>query len=116
MKAGWHLGQVLERHGITMDDVLRESRRLETSRASDRRLALARQCLRRREPGRSYVDAGIAKPRSGRPLGRKHVQLASAGGRLSRRARGKLLRAVNALLAARGVAPIEATNALRADA
>ena len=101
------LADFLTEQRISVEELLRVSRHLESWRGADRALAVRRRELRRGEPGRSYAEAGIAKPRSGRALGRKHVQLALSGIRLPRVARAKLVRALTVIAARRGQTAID---------
>ena len=48
------------------------------------------QELRRSGKGSGYADAGIAEPRSGRGVSRRHVEAALAGQPLASRFRAKL--------------------------
>ena len=104
------LSSFLARHDIAPEHVLAVSRRIERRSCADRDLAAARARKRRTQPEATYLDAGIAKPRSGCGVGRLHLNGALAGVLLRRRPRAKLLRALNAILAARGAAPVTATE------
>lgn len=100
----------LNKHEIALEHLLDVSRRLERRRRTDRQLALARKHLRRSagdEP-KSYAAADVSKPRSGRGLGRLRLGTALAGGTLPRQPRAKLIRAVNAILTARGTPTVGA--------
>jgi hypothetical protein len=104
-----HLQTFLDTHQLSAAALLRASNQLEAYRLSDRVLARQRARQRQRAPGESEPGhAGLAKPRSGRPLSAQQLSAALLARPLPPKVRGKLLRAVNALLARRGVAPVQA--------
>jgi len=88
--------------GIKDEDILAVSRYLESLRGKDRELLRLRALKRKNNPQLSYADAGIEKPRSGRPIRRPHLDAAKNDVPLPRPVRSKILRAVNALLARQG--------------
>lgn len=92
----------LESKGLKDEDILRRSRRLETLRSKDRELRRLREAKRRRSPQQSYQEAGIEKPRSGRPLRKEHLEAARNDIPVPRPVRTKIVRAVNALLGKSG--------------
>lgn len=93
---------------ISPDALLQASRRLESLRSSDRELVLAREAHRRKGAKESYDEAGIQKPRSGRPLRPGHVQAAMSDRPVPGPVRTKFVRAVNHLLQKKGQEPIRA--------
>ena len=90
------LEEILRRDGISEDELLRISKRLEEWTPDDRRLAGVRARHRRLPGHAAYEDVGLAKPRSGRGIGRKHLRAALAGRPIPRVPRAKLARAVAA--------------------
>jgi hypothetical protein len=103
--AAWMTERALDRKALLFASVSLEQHRVE-----DRRRRLGREALRRAGkasgPG-AYLEAGVAKPRSGRPLSASMLDAAWAGKPLPQRVRAKLLRAVNLLLSRAGAAPVE---------
>jgi len=100
----------LERHQITPEHLLDISRRIERKTPADRLLAATRARVRRGPELGSYAEAGIAKPRSGRGLGRLRLGSALDGASLPPRPRAKLVRAVNVILAARGTTTVSSAD------
>nr|PZM92381.1 MAG: hypothetical protein DIU72_06635 [Pseudomonadota bacterium] len=88
--------------GIKDEEILAVSRRLETLRGKDRELLRLRARKRKSAPQQSYAEAGIEKPRSGRPLRPVDLEAARNDVPLPRKVRSKILRAVNALLSRKG--------------
>ncbi len=88
--------------GLDANKILRASERLERVRDEDRELMRRRAEKRRRNAGQSYADAGLAKPRSGRPLRPGHVAAVMADRPVPGPVRTKVVRAVNALLQKKG--------------
>lgn len=100
------LQTIFSEQSITVDELVRESVRIEQITPRDRQLRLARKIHRRNAQGTSYADAGIEKPRSGAPLHAHMVERALRGGRVSRKQRAKILRALNNALLRRGQRPV----------
>ena len=90
------LGDFLTKHKLDPRRVLAASKNLEALRPEDRKIRLARVNVK------AGVDAAkelaAQKRRSGRAVSGPALRKALAGGKLPRRARGRLLRAVNAVL------------------
>jgi hypothetical protein len=94
------LAQVLQSNGIRPKALLRVSQQLEAATDEDAKLLAARAAKREKKDG-SYADAGIAKPHSGRGVSERSLAAALAGQAVPQRVRGKLLRAVNHVLASK---------------
>lgn len=104
-----HLQTFLDTHQLSPAALLRASSQLEAHRLEDRVLARQRAQQRHRSPGaKEPAQLNLAKPRSGRPLSAQQLSAALVARPLPPKVRGKLLRAVNALLARRGVEPVQA--------
>jgi hypothetical protein len=88
--------------GLDTKQILQTSERLESVRDEDRQLIRRRAEKRRRNAGQSYADAGIGKPRSGRPLRPGHIQAAMEDKPVPAPVRGKMVRAINRLLQKKG--------------
>jgi len=88
--------------GIKDEDILAVSRRLETLRSKDRELRRQRALKRRTAPQKSYDEAGIEKPRSGRPLQPGHLEAAKNDIPVPGPVRTKLVRAINEILSKQG--------------
>jgi hypothetical protein len=96
--------QFVEEKQISKDAVVHASRRLEAYAEGDREL-LQKRAVKRRDKDRKdkpYAELGIGKPKNGRGASDQQWQLALADKPLGRKARGKLLRAVNAVLSRKG--------------
>lgn len=92
----------LSSKGLSEEQILRRSQRLERLTSKDRDLQRQRESKRRNDPRTSYEAAGIAKPRSGRRLRPEHVQAAMQDVPLPGPVRTKMLRTVNSLLQGKG--------------
>jgi hypothetical protein len=92
----------IESKGITAAQVATTSRRVEAYDETSRVL-LAKRTTKRRvkeTSDKKYADLGIAKPAtSGRGVSQQQIELAVADKAISRKLRGKILRAVNVILA-----------------
>ena len=102
--------QFLTDKNITSETLLRLSRQLE-SRGSEGRVLSRKRVARRRDKdaqGKSYESLSLAKPKSGRGLSVQQLQAALGDRPLPARVRGKLVRAVNAVLGTLGGSPVEA--------
>jgi hypothetical protein len=92
----------IESKGITAAHLASASRRVEALDSASRGLLVKRVAKRRvkETADKKYADLGIAKPTtSGRGLSQQQIELALADREISRKARGKILRAVNVILA-----------------
>jgi hypothetical protein len=92
----------LESKGITATQVATTSERVEAFDAASRTLIVKRAGKRRvaETKDKKYAELGIEKPKtSGRAISSKQVEAALADKELTRKARGKILRAVNVILA-----------------
>ncbi|MGA9521452.1 MAG: hypothetical protein WBV82_08315 [Myxococcaceae bacterium] len=90
--------EFLNQKGISVEQIIRASTSIETRHGRDRSLARERADMRRTGMERPYVDAGVEKPRSGRSVSMRQVQAALSNQPLPPKVRGKLSRAVNAVL------------------
>jgi hypothetical protein len=99
---------VLSEHGISAESLVRVSRQLEALGLDGRALRQRRWKKRKHEADTSYAAANLAKPSSGRGISAQQMQAALSGQPLPPRVRGKLVRAVNALLVKRGAPALEA--------
>jgi hypothetical protein len=90
----------------------RLSAQLEARSEEDRALALKRSAKRRDKEiqGKPYAELGIRKPKSGRGVSAQQLQAALADQQLPSRVRGKLVRAVNALLTRKGGEPVPSAS------
>ena len=91
------LSDFLTKHKIDSRRIVAASHHLEALQPEDRRIRLAR--VNAKGGVESAKELAAQKRRSGRPLSPPAVRKALAGGKLPRRARGRVLRAVNAVLA-----------------
>lgn len=92
----------IESKGITAAQVATTSRRIEAYDETSRGLLVKRASKRRvkETADKKYVDLGLAKPdTSGRGISQQQIEAAMADKELSRKARAKILRAVNVILA-----------------
>jgi len=90
------LADFLTKHKIDPRRVLAASKHLEGLRPEDRKVRLAR--INAKNGVDSAKELAAQKRRSGRAVSGPALRKALAGGALPRRARGRLLRAVNAVL------------------
>lgn len=100
----------LNQKGLEPKQILLVSQRLECVRDEDRILMRRREARRRENPGKSYEELGIAKPRSGRPLRPGHIEAALADKPIPGPVRSKVVRAVNFLLQKKGQEPVRAPD------
>jgi hypothetical protein len=89
------LSTFLESKKITVGSLLAASNRLETRTPEDHALVLARVDAKK---NKKEGAAPIAKPKSGRGVSKKIVDVAVAGGAITKRARAKILRAASHLV------------------
>jgi hypothetical protein len=91
------LGDFLKKHKVDPRRVVAVSRRLEALQPEDRVIRMARQRAKGGDDGAKELAS--KKPRSGRPVSKPALDRALVGKTLPRRARARVLRAVNAVLA-----------------
>ena len=96
--------QFLNDKQIDTKAITRLSAQLEAHSEADVALVRKRWAKRRDKDtqGKSYTELGIAKPRSGRGVSEQQLRAAIAEQPLPPRVRGKIVRAVNALLGKKG--------------
>ena len=82
--------------------ILRASARAEAAGKEGRKLLVTRATKRRTDAQKTYADAGLAKPPTGRGLGEGHIQQAIGDKPLPRKVRAKLVRAIALLLGKKG--------------
>ena len=97
----------LEEKKITPPMIARVSARLEEGGKEGRASLEQRRVKRRKEPTKSYADASLAKPPSGRGITVKQIQAAMKDVQLTRKARTKIMRAVGAILSKKGGGQID---------
>ncbi|MFP2958688.1 hypothetical protein ACLEPN_12770 [Myxococcus sp. 1LA] len=102
--------QFLTDKNIPSEKLLRLSRQLESNGSEGRTLRTKRVASRRGKDtqGKSYESLSIAKPKSGRGISTQQLQAALGDRPLPARVRGKLVRAVNAVLGKQGGSPVDA--------
>ena len=94
-----NFSEFIQQNEITAAALVATSKGLENFTSSDRELMSKRHVARGAKDKKSYEELNLAKAaHSGRGVSINTVNRAIAGTKLSRLARGKLLRAVNALL------------------
>lgn len=93
---------VLKQHGIATPQLVAKSNEVEALQDEDLALVAKRAEKRAKTPDQGYDKLGIAKPRTGRGVTKLQVEAALADKPIPRRARAKALRAVNAMLKAKG--------------
>jgi hypothetical protein len=100
--------QFLTQQQLDTRAVVRLSAQLEGHSDGDRLLEHKRWNKRRDKDsqGKSYAELGIGKPKSGRGASERQLQAALSDQPLSPRVRGKIVRAVNALLTRKGASPV----------
>jgi hypothetical protein len=91
------LGDFMKKHKIDPRRVVAVSRRLEALQPEDRAIRMARQLAKGGDDGAKELAA--KKPRSGHPASKPALDRALLGQTIPRRARARVLRAVNAVLA-----------------
>ncbi len=96
--------QFLNDQQLQPEALVRLSSQLEARAEEDRKLAKQRSDKRRdkEKQGKPYAELGIGKPRSGRGVSVQQVHAALEDKPLSPKVRGKLVRAVNAVLSKKG--------------
>ncbi|MBM4377988.1 MAG: hypothetical protein FJ086_01580 [Deltaproteobacteria bacterium] len=98
--------EVIRGAGLSAEQVLRRSATLERKGQEGRARAQAR--WKQRQLGEKKDYAGMARPPSGRGVSERQWEAALADRPLPGTVRGKLLRAVQAVLARRGLPPVDA--------
>ncbi|SEM85842.1 hypothetical protein SAMN05444354_12486 [Stigmatella aurantiaca] len=100
--------QFLNEQKIDTRAVVRLSAQLEGHADEDRLLEHKRWAKRRDKDhqGKSYAELGIGKPKSGRGVSERQLQAALSDQPLPPRVRGKIVRAVNALLTKKGATAV----------
>lgn len=81
------------------------SRKLEGLKLEDRATRLVKKQGRKAEGGGEKKE--LTKPRSGRPVTERALAAAASGGALSSRTKTRILKAVNAILAAKKAEAVE---------
>jgi hypothetical protein len=96
--------QFLSDKQLEPQTLVRLSDQLEARAEEDRKLAKQRSDKRRdkEKQGKPYAELGIGKPKSGRGVSLQQVSAALEDQPLSPKVRGKLVRAVNAVLSKKG--------------
>jgi|GEM_PF-1175764 hypothetical protein len=102
--------QFLNEKQISSDTLLRLSQQLESQGGEGRVLARKRSGKRRGKDtqGKSYAELQLGKPKSGRGVSAQQLQAALGDRPLPSRVRGKLVRAVNAVLTKQGSTEVQA--------
>lgn len=101
--------QFLDEKQLKPETLVRLSNQLEARAEDDRKLALQRSGKRRdkENQGKPYAELGIGKPKSGRGVSVQQVTAALEDQPLPPKVRGKLVRAVNAVLSKKGGQPVD---------
>lgn len=101
--------QFLDEKQLEPETLVRLSRQLEAQAEEDRKLAQKRFEKRRdkENQGKKYEELGIGKPKSGRGVSEQQVGAALEDQPLPPKVRGKLVRAVNAVLTKKGAGPVD---------
>jgi hypothetical protein len=91
--------------------IARLSAQLEAHDEEDRALTRKRWARRsdKDTQGKSYAELGLGKPKSGRGVSERQLQVALEDKQLPPRVRGKIVRAVNALLTKKGAEQVTPT-------
>jgi len=101
--------QFLDEKQLKPETLVRLSGQLEARAEDDRKLAKQRSDKRRdkEQQAKPYAELGIGKPRSGRGVSVQQVTAALEDQPLPAKVRGKLVRAVNAVLSKKGGQPVD---------
>ncbi|QRK07725.1 hypothetical protein JQX13_48385 [Archangium violaceum] len=101
--------QFLSDQKLEPKTLVRLSSQLESRSEEDRKLAKQRSDKRRdkEKQGKPYAELGIGKPKSGRGVSVQQVNAALEDQPLPAKVRGKLVRAVNAVLSKKGGPPAD---------
>jgi hypothetical protein len=97
----------LDEKKITPKAVAITSRRIEAYKEGDDVLREKRATKRRTQAEKKYAELELAKPNPGRGVSEKAVDTAVAGKPVTRKARGKILRAVNTILTSKKASAVE---------
>ncbi|MDY7224846.1 hypothetical protein [Hyalangium rubrum] len=100
--------QFLTDKQLDITTIARRSAQLEAHDDADRTLAQKRWEKRRDKDaqGKSYAELDIGKPPSGRGVSAQQLQAALKDQALTPRVRGKIVRAINALITQKGGEPV----------
>lgn len=101
--------QFLDEKQLKPETLVRLSGQLEARAEDDRKLAKQRSDKRRDNENKTkpYAELGIGKPKSGRGVSVQQVTAALEDKPLPAKVRGKLVRAVNAVLSKKGGQPVD---------
>ncbi len=101
--------QFLDEKQLKPETLVRLSSQLEARAEDDRKLAKQRSDKRRdkEKQGKPYAELGLGKPKSGRGVSVQQVTAALEDQPLPPKVRGKLVRAVNAVLSKKGAQPVD---------
>jgi hypothetical protein len=101
--------QFLDEKQLKPETLVRLSSQLEARAEDDRKLAKQRSDKRRdkEKQGKPYAELGLGKPKSGRGVSVQQVTAALEDQPLPPKVRGKLVRAVNAVLSKKGGQPVD---------
>lgn len=101
--------QFLDEKQLKPETLVRLSGQLEARAEDDRKLAKQRSDKRRdnEKKTKPYAELGIGKPKSGRGVSVQQVTAALEDKPLPPKVRGKLVRAVNAVLSKKGGQPVD---------
>jgi hypothetical protein len=102
------LSDYLQKHKIDARRLLPASKQLEALQPEDRKIRLAR--VMAKDGDEKAKELAAKRRRSGRALSKPTLARAIAGTKLSRRARGRIVRAVNAVLAHKTKTEAKATD------
>jgi hypothetical protein len=97
----------LEEKKITPPMLVLASARLEEGGKEGRASLEQRRVKRRKEPTKTYADANLPKPPSGRGITLKQIQAAMKDVQLTRKVRTKIVQAVGAVLSKKGGGQID---------
>jgi hypothetical protein len=102
------LSDYLQKHKIDARRIIAASKDIEALRPEDRRIRLARVAAKGGDE--SAKELAGQKRRSGRAVSRPTIARAMAGNPLTRKARARIVRAVNAVLAYKSKGEAKATD------
>lgn len=104
------LSDLLEKQKIDPRRVLIASKQVEAFRPQDRAIQLAKKRVKGGKPSDAEKETAAKKSRSGRPVTKPLLGRALAGEALTPKARGRVLRAVNQVLAQKKADPVTAAD------
>jgi hypothetical protein len=93
------LKDYLDKAKIDTRQLLARSKRIERLSREDRSIRLAKKAVAGGKPTDAHKELAAKKPSSGRKLSRPTLDKALAGGKLTKAAKKRVTRAVNAVLA-----------------